>query len=230
MQSTKNLSQKSIESLRTATLFEVLNDDQLEVILQNSRQITLTEGAYLFQQGDAMEDIFLCVSGYLKLFRLTDKGTEKVIDIVGPGVSFAESVMFMQGRCYPVHSVALKQAVVVAIRASSYLEIMRSSVDLCFNLMADMSRRTHWLLNEVDRLTLHNATFRLVTYLLQTHQPKSRLIRLDLPKHIIASRLSIKPETLSRILKRLSDQGYIAMQEDHIEILELSALEEIIKI
>jgi CRP-like cAMP-binding protein len=98
--------------------------------------------------------------------------------------------------------------------------------------MGVMSQRMHWLLNEVDRLTLHNATFRLVAYLLdlQAGNEGDPLIHFDVPKHVIASRLSVKPETLSRILKQLSDRELIRVQENNIELLDPDALQEIARI
>ena len=77
--------------------------------------------------------------------------------------------------------------------------------------MAQMSRRLHWQIAEIDRLTLHNAAFRVIAYLLDqvpSTDLDSSVIHLDTPKHVIASRLSITPETLSRSFasmhKRLS--------------------------
>ena len=93
--------------------------------------------------------------------------------------------------------------------------------------MADMSQRLHRLLNEIDSLTLHNATYRLVSYLL-SELPQDVLtspeIVLTTPKHIIASRLSIKPETFSRILTRLSRDGLIVVRGNSIVMADLERL------
>ncbi|QLQ32575.1 MAG: winged helix-turn-helix domain-containing protein [Candidatus Thiothrix singaporensis] len=91
--------------------------------------------------------------------------------------------------------------------------------------MSLLSKRIQWLLDEVDNLTLHNATFRLIYFLLETHQHPNycNIISLDVPKHVLASRLSVRPETLSRILKNLAKQELIALHDHKIELVDIEA-------
>ncbi len=216
--------------VRRSPLFCALNAVQFNTLIDTAKLYQLVEGEFLFQQDEPLKEVFVNVRGYLKLFRLTPNGDEKVVDIISPGNSFAEAVLFMGGRQYPVHAVALKPVVVVGINAAQYEQQLRSSVDLCFNMMGLMSRRMHWLLNEVDRLTLHNATFRLVSWLLEVREAEQRYVVLDVPKYVLASRLSIKPETFSRILKRLNQQGLLKVTDNSIELLDIDALEELVNI
>jgi CRP-like cAMP-binding protein len=218
--------------LHRSPLFRALEPAQFNALVDTAHLYTLNEGELLFRQGDPLNEVFVNIKGFVKLFRLTPNGDEKVVDIISPGSSFAEAVLFMGGRQFPVHAVALKPTVVVGINAAQYEHMLRSSVDLCFGMMGLMSRRMHWLLNEVDRLTLHNATFRLVMWLLEMRcsDPACNRIVLDVPKHVVASRLSIKPETFSRILKRLTSLKLIAVNDHHIELLDVGVLEEMIRV
>ena len=78
--------------------------------------------------------------------------------------------------------------------------------------MESISRHVQWLIDEIDRITLHDAAFRLISYLLEEIDcidQGTTEFQLNTPKTIIASRLSITPETLSRILKGLAAQGLI---------------------
>jgi CRP-like cAMP-binding protein len=218
--------------LHRSPLFRALEPDQFNALVDTAHLYTLNEGEMLFRQGDPLNEVFVNIKGFMKLFRLTPNGDEKVVDIIAPGSSFAEAVLFMGEQQYPVHAVALKPAVVVGIHAAQYEQMLRSSADLCFGMMGLMSRRMHWLLNEVDRLTLHNATFRLVIWLLEMRcsDPACDRIVLDVPKHVVASRLSIKPETFSRILKRLTSQELIAVNDQHITLLDVAALEALVRV
>ena len=217
--------------VRRSHLFRALVQADFDNLMQTARLYPLQEGAYLFQQGQAFCEIYICTEGLLKLFRLTPNGDEKIMDIIHAGDSFAEAVLFMGSRQYPVNAVALKPAVVVGIQAAQYEHLLRASVDVCFNLMEQMSRRMHWLLNEVDRLTLHNATFRLVWWLLEAYeQSGTSRITLHMPKQALASRLSIQPETFSRILKRLIEQQLLAVQENSIDLLDVATLQELVRL
>jgi len=224
------LSEPSLKLVQQTPLLKALNTAQFQALLANASVYDLVEGEFLFQQGQPLEQLFICIEGFIKLFRLTPNGDEKIVEIISAGNSFAEAVLFLGGQQYPVHAVALKPAQVLGINAKQYQQILRSSVDVCFHLMVLMSKRMHWLLTEVDRLTLHNATFRLLSWLLEAPTHASNTILLDVPKHVLASRLSIKPETLSRILKRLSEQQLIRVDEQMIELLDRVALQRMVDV
>lgn len=218
----------TLKLLQQAPLLNALQAEQFQALLSTAQLYDLAEGELLFQQGQRLEQIFICTSGFIKLFRLTPNGDEKIVEIISAGNSFAEAVLFLGGQQYPVHAVALKAAQVVGINAEQYQRMLRESVDVCFHLMGLMSKRMHWLLTEVDRLTLHNATFRLLTWLLEAPLVEGQTVLLDVPKHVLASRLSIKPETLSRILKRLAEQQFIRVEEQKIVLLERAALQDLV--
>jgi CRP-like cAMP-binding protein len=137
--------------------------------------------------------------------------------------------MFMERQAYPVNAEAVQATELLAISSRVFTRILRDSVDTCFRVMGVMSQRLHRHLNEIDSLTLHNATYRLVSYLLNeaAHRDQPSL-QLNTPKHVVASRLSIQPETLSRILSRLSKQNLIEVRGSHIEVLDYDGLLELV--
>lgn len=222
-----------INTIRSCSLLKALDDEQFKNVIERAHLRKLAEHEMLFTQGDPLKDIFLVVSGCMKLYRLSRSGNEKVLDIIHPGQTFAEAALFVGSSSYPVNASALAPTLVVGCNAAHYLETLRSSVDLCLTLMAQMSRRLHWMVNEIDRLTLHNASFRLIDYLLNESPAtdtgkKTCKFCLSAPKHVIASRLSMKPETFSRTLKHLTDENLIAVHDDHIELLDIEKMREII--
>ena len=214
-------------------LFADLDKDQFARVLNNATSIELESGQTLFEQGMPARAFFLLLEGSVKLTRLSPDGNEKVIDLIHPGQTFAEAVIFNGGPGFPVNAVVLSPSHLVSIDAAAYLDVLYDSPKACLDIMARISQRLHWLVNEVDRLTLHNATYRLVSYLLdQTAgaSDESCDVCLSAPKHVIASRLSIKPETLSRTLKRLSDSGLVEIQKDHVVLKEIGALKKLIQL
>ncbi len=94
-----------------------------------------------------------------------------------------------------------------------------------------MGRQLHGKITDIDNLTLHNATYRLVVYLLE-QLPEGAMalssIHLGATKSIIASRLSIKPETFSRILLRMSKQGLIEVHGNDITLVDVIGLRELL--
>ncbi len=211
--------------LRQCHLFASLDEAQLAQVKAGMRLLQLDEGQRLFDFGQPAERFYMVAAGRIKLFRVSQEGDEKVIEIIGPGKSFAEAVMFMARHHYPVNSAALEPSTVCSFDAQGFLALLRASPQLCLTLLGEMSMRLHARLNEIDSLTLQNATFRVVHYLCDQLDENGRTIDLSVPKNVIASRVSIKPETFSRILRALTDEGIIRIEGRHIEVLDLVRLQ-----
>ena len=219
----------SIDDLRHHHLLSGLSDEQLKRVERSTRVLQLEEGEHLFEQGQKAERFYQVRSGQIKLYRVSVEGSERVIEVVQPGQSFAEAVIFMEESCYPLNAEAIAATELLAFDSATFLKILSESKDACFKLLADMSRRLHHRLNEIDYLTLQNATFRLVHYLLQQIPPEQQDdevvdIKLTTSKTIIASRLSIQPETFSRILKNLSKKELISVKGKSITLLDVEQL------
>lgn len=216
------------DALQRVWLFEALDHARIEALISHTQTRNLKRGETLFQQGDRCDRIYLLVEGQLKLYRLAMNGEEKVIDLVQPGQSFAEAVAFLDGSRMPVAATALSASTVYGFDSAQFMGMLRADPDLCFRVMAVFSRRLHQLLTQVEDLTLHNGTYRLANFLLEQPRAENGEVVLDVPKYVLASRLSIKPETLSRIFAHLRDDGVISIDGDHLRILDSHGLRQIL--
>lgn len=214
------------DTLKNSHLFAHLAENQLERVAHNARRVNLAEGESLFEQGDSADRFYLLRSGQIKLFRLSPAGNEKVIEIVMPGSTFAEALMFLERPHYPVGAQALTAAEVISIDAKDFTEMLKGSVETCFMLLGDMSQRMRGLLREIDELSLHSATCRVAAYLVQQAPAERETFELPIAKQVLASRLSVKPETLSRIIKNLSERGIISIKNSRVLIHDRDALQE----
>ena len=220
------------DELHGIYLFSVLDERQLATVLETTRVVRLDEGERLFDHGQSSRHYFFLRAGEVKLFRSATDGGEKVIEIVRSGETFAEAVMFMdEGRPYPVSAQAIVASELLEFEQASLLGILEESTKTCMRLMAGMSRRLRQQVDDIDRLTLHNATYRLAAYLLQQIPPdvlESPELHLTTPKHVVASRLAIQPETFSRILARLANSGCVEVHGQNIVLTDIEALRAII--
>ena len=150
-----------IDDLRRNYLFSELDEARLQRVARHAAHVHLNEGEALFEQGDLAKRFYLLLSGQVKLFRLSPAGNEKVVDIVVPGSTFAEALMFLDRPHYPVGAQALQASEVISIDAADFADMLRGSVDTCFVMMGAMSQRLRGLLREIDDLSLHSASCRL---------------------------------------------------------------------
>ncbi len=205
------LAKEDFEALRRVFLFSGMEDDEFLDVVRHASAVQLAPGQLLFSQGDSAQAFFWVAEGVIRLFRASPQGDEKVIELVGANRVFAEAVLFMGGR-YPVNAAAQTPARLVAIQGPAFKDWLAKDANRCFRLMAGMSARLHKLVNEIDRLTLMKGADRLLQYLLDHSDPDEtgrERVEWEAPKQVIASRIGVKPETLSRLLHKLTDQGCI---------------------
>jgi len=217
--------------LKEVYLFEMLDDRQMAKMLQSSTSISLAARESLFEAGQPAQRFYLLKSGQIKLYCISAGGDEKVMEIIHPAETFAEAIIFMQKHVYPLSSEAIKKSEVMSFSMQTFKEILEQSTETCFHLMAGMSRRLHSRIGEINNLTLHNATYRLVVFLLDqlpADVVELSEIHLTTPKSVVASRLAIQPETFSRILTRLSRNGLIDVHGNDISLLDVDGLRELL--
>lgn len=213
--------------LKDVYLFEMLDDRQMTKILQSSAWISLGARETLFEAEQPAQRFYLLKSGQIKLYCISASGDEKVMEIIHPSQTFAEAIIFMRKHAYPLSAEAIKKSEVISFSMQTFKEILEQSTETCFRLMAGMGRRLHARIYEINNLTLHNATYRLVVFLLE-QLPSEALelsrIHLVTPKSVVASRLAIQPETFSRILTRLSRTDLIEVDGNEITLLDVEGL------
>ncbi len=213
--------------LRSCVLFSHLDDRQIAAVQRVTHEVKLQDGQLFFQAGDPADRFFLVLEGQIKLSRLSLQGQEKVIEIIPAGETFAEALMFGEQPAYPVNATAIGKTRLLSFESAPYMHILRGSTETCFRLMADMSQRLKHLINEIEILSLQNANYRLANYLWkrwEAAKPADGTIELKTPKGVIASRLSITPETFSRTLHGFSEKGVLQVDGNRVRVIDPDAL------
>ncbi|MGB0895152.1 MAG: Crp/Fnr family transcriptional regulator [Parashewanella sp.] len=187
-------------------LFSNLAENELSNLMDSSTKIHLQPQENLFFQGDAAKRFYLLLHGNLQLYRSSPQGQDKVIEVVREGHTFAEALMFAKQSLYPVSSQAVSECELISFDCDSYRNMLMHNNEACMAVMSNMSVRLRKNINEVEALSLQNAQSRLLLFLMQHMQSSSGnqgRVSLDIPKRLLASRLSIQPETFSRIMKKM---------------------------
>jgi len=202
------------EILQDAELFAHLSPAQLSRVAARSRLVRLAADEILFSHGGRADCFFYLIEGQLKLYRLSPEGHEKVIEIIEPGTTFAETRVFLESPRYHLSCAALADSEVVGIDSRNFRAVLRESPDTCLQLLGELSQRLDGLVNQIDQLTLQNASARVASYLLHNLPQGASQYLLRTSKGVLASRVSVRPETLSRILRQLAHDG-VATVDSH---------------
>lgn len=207
-------------------LFQEMQPPELQRLAQGSQLREFTRGADVFRAGEPCQEFHVTVSGQIKLYAISPAGQEKIIELVGPGNSFAEAFMFMK-RPYMISAQALTDTLLLSVSREAVLHEIQSGAQFCMRMLAGLSRRLHGLVNDVQAYSLHSGVERVIGYLLRDlpeegEHPAS--VMLPVSKASIASRLSMTPEYFSKVLHELESKGLIEIDKREIRLLDVQRL------
>ena len=214
--------------LRNLPLFRELAPEEIDRVSVGTRELRVKRGDILFQKGDPTRGFYIVVYGQVKLLFITPNGDEKVIEIMGPGQSFGEALMFME-KPYVVTAHALADSMLLHVSKEVVFEEIDRDPKFARRMIAGLSRRLHHLISDVESYSLRSATQRVIGYLLQPDhdddEAHSRtIVTLPASKSVIASRLNITPEHFSRILHELTETQLIEVTGRTVRILDMEKL------
>tara|TARA_R110002167_G_scaffold15727_1_gene62413 strand:- start:3625 stop:4314 length:690 start_codon:yes stop_codon:yes gene_type:complete len=217
----------ALAAIRRHYLFASFSETELLQLLGSVKLYELSSEQSLFSQDQPSKQFYLLADGLIKLFRTSADGNEKVVEIISPGQTIAEAVIFMRRSAFPVNAQALNPSRVYGIDGATYVELLHHNMDACMRILGDLSMRLHARLNDVVNLTQQNATYRVVRFLasqLPSGAEDGCSLYLSSPKQVIASRLSVKPETFSRIMSTLVQRGVIEVKGREIIVSDMARL------
>lgn len=216
-----------LAALRAVKLFEGLAEAQLRSLADIAQLKRMKAGEALFEAGQPGTHFYAVVAGKVRVYRAAPSGKEQILHIFGPGEAFAEVPVF-EGKTYPASAQALEESLLVGVERKGFVEALRRDPELGLGVMALLSARLRAFVTQIAQLSLKEVPERLAGYLLLLRAAQGRDdLTLDLPKGQIAAYLGTIPETLSRALKKLADQGFIETGGNKVRVLDAQGLAEL---
>jgi CRP-like cAMP-binding protein len=223
------LSPQDREAVREAVLFASLPRELSERLMAQSIVRRAARGETLFLQDDPAEAVFVMLEGWVKLYRMTPTGAEAVVGVFTRGRSFGEAAAF-QGDVYPVSAAAVTDARVLVVRAGAILALMDQNPALCRAMVASTFRHLHALVAQIEQLKAQSGAQRVAEFLASLAPVGEGACAVTLPydKALIAGRLGMKPESLSRAFARLREVG-VTVTNNRAAIADVAALREFVE-
>ena len=216
--------------LASLPLFKELATEEIDRLASGTTELHVPRGELIFHRGDPCVGFHLVVYGQVKPAFLSPNGSEKVVEIIGPGGSFGEALMFMD-KAYVVMAQALADTMLLHVSKQVVFEEIERDPTFARKMLAGLSRRLHGLISDVESYSLQSGTQRVIGYLLRQdvqHGGDSAPYSVTLPtsKAIVASRLNVTPEHFSRILHDLVAAGLIRVEGRDVTIVDVEGLRE----
>ena len=205
-------------------IFSGLENCVIAGLLSHAWVQSYPRNAVLFLQEEPAERFYVVFDGWVKLYRTSRQGEESVIGVFTCGESFAEAAIFDKA-VYPVTASTVEDSRLLVIPAKHFLQHLTEHGEYALKMMASMSRHMRRMVQQVEQLTLKSSTQRVAGFLLRLC-PQDRgpaVIQLPLDKALIAGRLGMQPETLSRCLAKLRQVGVVS-KGARVSIADVDAL------
>ncbi len=181
---------------------------------------------HIFRTGDAFDAIAAVRSGTVKTSRVDREGREQVLGFHIPGEIIGLSAI--DGDHYPCNAIALDA---VQLCRFSFPKIAVLATRLP-GLQQQLFRLLSRDIGHAQRLSAdHSADHRVAGFLIELSGRlaargfSATRFQLTMPRTDIANYLRLAPETVSRVLRRFQDEGWIAVRKREIELKEVRSLE-----
>ncbi len=211
---------------RTPLFWGVAGPD-LERLAGGCQLRRFCRGELVLQMGEPCHAFHIVVSGRVKLYVLSTSGNEKVVDVISPGGTFAEALMFLN-RPSAVNAQALADTLLVTVQREAVLDELQRDSNFALSMLAGMSMRLHGLVQDVQANALQSGAQRVIGYLLRDQEGDGAeggiTVSLPVSKATVASLLSLTPEYFSRVLRELESARLIRVDKRNIHVLDIQRL------
>lgn len=209
---------------RRSLLLASAPDDVAQIVLDGARALSPARGETVFLQGESARAIFIVVDGWVKLYRVAPSGAEAVVTVLTRGASFGEAVA-LRNAAYPVSAEAVTDCTLIRIEAEALLRLIRANPEVAISILSSTFAHLHALVAQVEALKAQTGPQRVAEFLLELAPKTSGSCDVTLPydKALIAGRLGMKPESLSRAFLRLKDMG-VTVRNTTARIKDVDAL------
>ena len=210
--------------LRNVSLFEGLNDVELEAIFELSFTRNFAKDGVIILAEEVGDTLFIIEEGQVKVSIVSEGGREVILSLLGPGAVFGELAL-LDGKPRSANVVATDDTSLVMLRRSDFQQLIYKTPQIAMALLAELARRLRRTDRQIEGLALLDVASRISETLLQlaTDQGKETAEGIAIesrPTHQeLANMSGTTRETVSRVLKRLENQGYIACKGRTIIVL-----------
>ena len=211
------------ETIRKISFFNNLNYEQIDLIASISFVSTYSNNSILYYESDTNNNILFLVEGLIKIYKVDKFDNEIFLYHIYKNSMISELSSIKQSDIYCFSNAEfIEDSIILSINFEKFQEYFLSKNILTVELMEVLLEKTHQLQCIVNRELVFDATAKVAFMISQDLEMFNKLKRQE-----VSFLLHIQPETLSRVLKRLTRNGIIQIDNGNVII---SNQEELISI
>ncbi|GAB2891986.1 Crp/Fnr family transcriptional regulator [Neomicrococcus lactis] len=217
------------EVLRRAPLFANLGDDVFAAITEEMTEVDLSRGASVFREGDQGDQMYVIVSGKIKLGRTSPDGRENLLAVLGPGELFGEMALF-DPNPRNATATAISETRLAGLRHENLRRVIRTSPDVSMQLLQALARRLRRTNESLADLVFSDVPGRVAKALLDLADRFGRpatdgiLVAHELTQEELAQLVGASRETVNKALAEFVQRGWLRLEARAVVILDIQRL------
>ncbi len=226
----RHMSEQLGEALRHSVLFRRLKQDDRQRLAAVAAVRAFDKGEMLFSEGDESDLMFTVLTGRVKVFKTTPRGTDVILELFGPGDPVG-AVAVYESRPYPASAVALEPTSCLVVPRQAFFSMLESYPTMVRGLLVGLTHRLVELTNRLTELSGGRVEGRLARFLLKLatdigqRRDEGVFIPLALSRQELADMIGTTIETSIRIMSRWGKDAIVRTDKDGFVILDRAALE-----
>ncbi|MBB6444947.1 Crp/Fnr family transcriptional regulator [Bacillus benzoevorans] len=207
-------------------IFNHLEEGQMDEIMNTARSIIFQKGEMIYQAGEQSDALYLVNKGKIRIYRLSESGKEQLVRILRPGDFTGELALFNEG-VHESYAEAMLETLVCVIKRTDLQKLLLKYPTISLKILSEFSNRLDQSEKQTTRFATEKVETRIAMFLAECidAEKDSHEIVLPMSKKDLASYLGTTPETVSRKLADLEQDGLIKQKlHKKIEILDLDGL------
>ncbi|MBN2708757.1 MAG: Crp/Fnr family transcriptional regulator [Calditrichaceae bacterium] len=214
-----------VNELKLIPLFSEMREEDLQEIINMSvRQVYKKDNMVLIEE-EIGSTMFIILSGRVKISRISDEGREVILSILVDGDFFGEMAI-LDGQTRSANAVTLEDTEMMIIRRENFLQILHDHPQVAINLLKELAHRLRRSDSQIKSLSLQNAMGKVASTLLRIaddsgiiKQGRVEIAHLP-PQQDLANMAGTSRETISRVIKSLSQLGYVKKEGSKLIIVD----------
>jgi CRP-like cAMP-binding protein len=218
------------ETLRRSTIFRRLAADDRERLAAVATTRDYDKGAFIFSEGDPSDLLFTVVTGRVKVFKTTPRGSDVILELFGPGDPVG-AVAVYEAKPYPASAVALEPTTCLLVPRQSFFALLETRPTLVRGLLVGLTHRLVELTNRLAELSGGRVEARLARFFLKLaadigqKRADGVFVALVLSRQELADMIGTTIETAIRIMSRWGKDDIVRTEKDGFLVVNREALE-----
>lgn len=211
--------------LTIVPIFNHLEKEQMAEMMEAVKAVSFKKGEMVYRAGEQSDSLYIVHKGKIKIYRISETGKEILLRILYPGDFTGELALFKEST-HETFAEALLDTEMCTINRADLQNFLMKYPSISLKILSEFSGRLDQAEKQTTRFAAEKVDTRLALFLAECVDSEGNTeFTLPMTKKDLASYLGTTPETISRKLTEMEEQGYIKQKSrKKIEVLDLDSL------